>query len=161
VHRLDKNTAGLLLVAKDTVTQGKLSQMFEKHKVKRTYIGVCCGKIESDITINKNIIRSPKHRTLFTTAAVGGRTAITHLKVLKQYNKYTVCEFNLETGRTHQIRVHCKSIGNPLFGDPEYNPAGGSGQMLDAIKLELIHPITHKLLQAEISPTEELKKLYT
>jgi 23S rRNA pseudouridine1911/1915/1917 synthase len=160
VHRLDKNTAGLLIVAKTAETQGRLGIMFEKHEIKRTYIGLVEGVVKADQTIDKNIIRHPKKRTLFTAVQSGGRNAITHLRVLEQYKKYTLCEFGLETGRTHQIRVHCKSISHPIVGDPEYNTGGtiksAVGQMLEAVKLQFTHPMTGNDIKIEITPSKQL-----
>ncbi len=156
VHRLDKNTAGLLIVAKTSKTQEKLGRMFERHEIQRVYLGLVDGKVRSDITIDKNIIRHPNKRVIFTTATQGGRRAVTHLKVLENYAKHTLCEFRLETGRTHQIRVHCKSINHPIIGDPEYN--SGEGQMLEAVKLEFVHPITNKDIKIEIDVTKQFAK---
>jgi 23S rRNA pseudouridine1911/1915/1917 synthase len=160
VHRLDKNTAGLVIVAKTAEAQAKLGAMFEKHEIKRTYLALVEGVVKGDMTIDKNIIRHKTVRTLFTTAAAGGRRAVTHLTVLEQYKKHTLCEFVLETGRTHQIRVHCKSINHPIVGDPEYNPNGTmknlNGQMLSAVKLEFCHPITKKDIKIEINASKQL-----
>ena len=160
VHRLDKNTAGLLVVAKTAEAQSRLGEMFESHAIKRTYIGIVEGRVKGNITIDKNIIRHPNHRVLFTTADSGGRRAVTHLTVAEQFAKYTLCRFELETGRTHQIRVHCKSMNHPLVGDPEYNPNGTiknlPGQMLEAIKLEFLHPMTKDDIKVEIPPSKQL-----
>ena len=152
VHRLDKNTAGLLIVAKTADCQQRLGRMFEKHDIKRTYWGLVDGVIHTDQVIDRNIKRHPQHRTIFTTTEQGGRRAITHLHVLEPYAKHTLCEFTLETGRTHQIRVHCKSIHHPILGDPEYN--SGSGQMLEALQLDFIHPMTGKEIHLQIQPTK-------
>lgn len=152
VHRLDKNTAGLLLVAKTTACQGKLAQMFERHDIKRTYWGLVDGRVAGDMTIDQNIIRHPNHRTIFTVTEKGGRRAVTHLHVLERYAKHTLCEFTLETGRTHQIRVHCKAIHHPIVGDPEYNY--GNGQMLEAVRLDFVHPMTGAPVHVEIAPTK-------
>ncbi|MBR4418452.1 MAG: RluA family pseudouridine synthase [Clostridia bacterium] len=153
VHRLDKNTAGLLIVAKTVACQSALAKMFETHSIQRTYWGLVDGKVDSDMTIDRNIVRHPNHRTIFTVTETGGRRAITHLKVLERYARHTLCEFTLETGRTHQIRVHCKSIHHPIVGDPEYN--SGKGQMLEAVRLDFVHPITGQLVHLEIAPTKE------
>ena len=153
VHRLDKNTAGLLIVTKTVACQGLLAKMFEKHTIQRTYWGLVEGKVVNDMTIDKNIIRHPQHRTIFTVTQQGGRRAITHLKVLENYARHTWCEFTLETGRTHQIRVHCKAIHHPILGDPEYN--SGQGQMLEAVRLDFTHPITGQAIHVEIPPTKE------
>ena len=152
VHRLDKNTAGLLIVAKTAECQQRLGKMFEKHEIKRTYWGLVDGVVPVDQTIDLNIKRHPQHRTIFTTTAQGGRHAVTHLHVLERYKKHTLCEFTLETGRTHQIRVHCKAIHHPILGDPEYN--SGSGQMLEALKLDFLHPMTGQAVHLAIQPTK-------
>ena len=173
VHRLDKNTSGLMVVAKNAKVQATLAKMFEYHDVKRTYHGLVEGRIDQSGTVNKNIIRHPGVRTLYTTTdrAGEGRTAITHYKPLAVYktqsNKViTLVEFKLETGRTHQIRVHMKSLNRPLVGDPEYNPASSlkaSGQLLEAIRLEFTHPITGKAMNSSVEYSDEfshtLKKL--
>ena len=153
VHRLDKNTAGLMVVAKTASVQAKLSAMFETKQVKRTYIGLVEGVLHGSGTINKNIVRHPKIRTIFTTAEKGGRTAVTHYRVLENRPKTTLVEFQLETGRTHQIRVHAKSIGHPLVGDPEYNPKGGKGQELRSVAIEFVHPVSGELVAHEFFRT--------
>ncbi len=152
VHRLDKNTAGLLIVAKTLPCQQKLAAMFARHEIVRTYHGLVDGKVAGDMVIDQNIIRHPTHRTIFTTTAHGGRRAVTHLHVLERYAHHTLCEFTLETGRTHQIRVHCRAIGHPLLGDPEYNT--GNGQMLEAVRLKFMHPITHRNIEISIDYTK-------
>ncbi|MDR0383864.1 MAG: signal peptidase II [Christensenellaceae bacterium] len=152
VHRLDKMTQGLLIVAKNETTLLKLREMFKCHEIKRTYVGLCSGIIRNDLIIDKNIIRNRRNRTLFvTTNGDEGRNAVTILKVLRVVGNDTWCEFELLTGRTHQIRVHCKSIGHPLVGDAEYNPKGKNGQKLQAYKLEFVHPISNKLIKVEIA----------
>lgn len=152
VHRLDKNTAGLLVVAKTAVCMQRLAQMFARHEVVRTYWGLVEGRVPGDLTIDRNIIRHPQHRTIFTTTTHGGRRAVTHLKVLERYAQHTLCEFTLETGRTHQIRVHCRAINHPLVGDPEYNT--GTGQMLEAVKLAFVHPMTGANISISVPPTK-------
>ena len=153
VHRLDKNTAGLLIIAKNAECQQRLGRMFEKHDIQRTYWGLVDGVVPVDMIIDKNLKRHPQHRTIFTTTEQGGRRAVTHLHVLERYAKHTLCEFTLETGRTHQIRVHCKAIHHPILGDPEYN--SGNGQMLEAVKLDFCHPMTGKIIHLQIAPTKE------
>ena len=158
VHRLDKNTAGLMVVAKTSKAQSQLSAMFERHEINRTYIGLVEGKMPREQgTINANIIRDPSHRTLFKTTTSGGRSAITHYKVLQTFPKWSLVQFNLETGRTHQIRVHCKSIGHLLVGDVEYNPNSSikvDGQLLESVEISFTHPITHKTIHHKIQPSQ-------
>jgi len=163
VHRLDKNTAGLMVVAKTAPVQAKLAAMLEKHEIERIYHGIVEDVWEGSGTIDKNIIRDPKHRRLFTTKnASAGRRAITHYKVIKAFKKHSLVEFRLETGRTHQIRVHAKSIGHALVGDPEYNPNSSvkvSGQMLESIHISFVHPVTGELIARKIGPTSEFQKV--
>jgi len=162
VHRLDKNTAGLMVVAKTADVQAKLSEMFEKHLVNRIYVGLVEGVMTGSGTIEKNIARDPNHRTLYKAVANGGRKAVTHFKVLKNFSKWTLVQFELETGRTHQIRVHCKAVGNPIVGDHEYNPntsvKGLSGQMLESVELSFTHPKTGKTVVFKTKPTKEFTK---
>jgi len=168
VHRLDKNTAGLMIVAKTPKAQEILGKMFEFHDIRRTYFGLVEGKIEGKGTMNKHIMRDPKYRTRYTTTdnPKQGRRAITHWQSLGLYKHgrtpISMMKFNLETGRTHQIRVHMKSIGRPLVGDPEYNPKGAikfDGQLLESVELEFSHPITGKAMKFKIEPSEDFKRI--
>ena len=164
VHRLDKNTCGLLIIAKDLETQGKLVEMMKNREIEREYIGLVEGQIHRNGTINKNLIRSPRNRTKYITTETGGRDAITHYEVIELYKKHTLVRFRLETGRTHQIRVHSKSIGHALVGDPEYNPKSSikvGVQMLESVRLAFIHPITGEKIDITIPPSQlfnEVKK---
>ncbi|MCL2756009.1 MAG: RluA family pseudouridine synthase [Firmicutes bacterium] len=168
VHRLDKNTAGLILVAKTAKSQEILGKMFEAHNVKRTYFGLLEGKLEGSGIIDKHIMRDPKYRTRYTTTdnPRAGRRAITHYQGLGNY-KYggipvSFVRFNLETGRTHQIRVHAKSIGRPLIGDPEYNHKSTikfNGQLLESVELEFLHPITNKVMNFSVQPSIEFMQI--
>jgi len=136
-----------MVVAKTEETQTKLYEMFKTREVHREYIGLVDGKLSKDGTVNKNIIRHPKHRTIYTTHPTEGRDAVTYYSVIKHIGNRTLCRFILETGRTHQIRVHMKSIGHPLVGDPEYNKKAkksGQGQELASTRLNFTHPITGK-----------------
>lgn len=162
VHRLDKNTAGLLVVAKTAAMQAKLSEMFEKRDIRRIYVGLVEGILNGTGTIDKNIARDSNRRTLYKVVPTGGRKAVTHFKVVRNFSKWTLVQFELETGRTHQIRVHCKAIGHPIVGDPEYNPSSSikelSGQMLESIKLSFVHPKTLKTVLFETETTKEFSK---
>ena len=169
VHRLDKNTAGLMVVAKSAVVQASLAKAFERHEVKRTYIGLVEGKMPSDSgTISANITRDPNRRTLFKTVSTGGRRAVTHYKVLQVFEaigriaKYSLVQFNLETGRTHQIRVHAKHLSCPLVGDHEYNPKSSikvDGQLLESVEIEFTHPITGKTISHKIELTKQFSDI--
>ena len=121
VHRLDKDTSGLLVVAKDHFTHAKLAEQFSKHSAEREYHAICWGKFDkNEGTIETYITRSKRDRKVFTVSDSEGKKAITHYKVAEEFEFATYVKLNLETGRTHQIRVHLSSIGNPVFGDPAY-----------------------------------------
>lgn len=126
VHRIDKDTSGILLVAKNELAQSRLAKQFFEHTIDRTYIALVWGNPEKEAgTIEANIGRDPRNRLLQSVCAEpeSGRHAVTHYRVLERFGYVTLIECRLETGRTHQIRVHCKHIGHPLFNDESY---GGS-----------------------------------
>ncbi len=167
VHRIDKNTSGLLVVAKTKLAFKSLSEQISKHECKRVYEAICEGIFkEAEGTIVTNIARHPTNKTKMAVCAQNkGKLAITHYKVLNQFEKCALVEFNLETGRTHQIRVHSKYINHPIIGDDVYNKAvkGLSGQLLHAKELTFVSPTTNRKVtfQAPL-PTyfsEYLKKL--
>lgn len=146
VHRIDKDTSGLLVVAKNDAAHVSLAAQIQNKTCKRTYIALLEGVLKQDGgRIETHIERSQKNRTMMTVSDKG-RLAITEFKVLKRYDNHTLCEFNLKTGRTHQIRVHSKFIGHPIVGDPVYGYKNQkfnlNGQLLHAVKLELTHPAT-------------------
>ena len=164
VHRLDKDTSGAIIVAKNDKAHIALSEQLKNHEVKKTYLALVRGIIkENEATINMPIARSKKDRKKMDVDK-DGKEAITHFKVLGRYkNKYTLLQINLETGRTHQIRVHLSHIGYPIIGDEVYsngkNEWNVSGQCLHAWKLEFIHPITGKKISLEAEIPEYLKNI--
>ena len=164
VHRLDKDTTGAIIVAKNDKAHIKLSEQLKNHEVKKTYLALVRGIIkENEATINMPIARSKKDRKKMDVDK-NGKEAITHFKVLGRYkNKYTLLKINLETGRTHQLRVHLSYIGYPIIGDEVYsngkNEWDVKGQCLHAWKLEFMHPITGKKISLEAEIPEYLKKI--
>mgnify|MGYP002543103374 FL=1 len=153
VHRIDKDTSGLLIIAKNDTAHVNMSEQIKNHEVKKTYIALVRGVIkENEATIDMPIGRSTSDRKKMAVNR-NGKNAVTHIKVLKRYDKYTLVEVNIETGRTHQIRVHLSHIGYPIIGDYTYsngkNEFGVEGQCLHAKCLEFKHPITGKEMKLE------------
>ena len=156
VHRIDKDTSGLLIVAKNDNAHVKMSEQIKNHEVKKTYIALVRGVFkENEATIDMPIGRSTSDRKKMAVNK-NGKNAITHIKVLKRFDKYTLLKVNIETGRTHQIRVHLSHIGYPIVGDYTYSNGKNEfdviGQCLHAQKLEFKHPIIQKdmCLEAEL-----------
>ena len=156
VHRLDKDTSGIIIVAKNDKAHINLSEQIKNRKVNKYYIALVRGNVlENNATINMPIARSTKDRKKMAVSE-NGKEAITHFKVLKRYNGYTLLELKIDTGRTHQIRVHLSEIGYPVVGDEVYsngkNKFGVKGQCLHAKRIEFIHPTTNKkmILEAEL-----------
>ncbi|MBR4694370.1 MAG: RluA family pseudouridine synthase [Bacilli bacterium] len=153
VHRIDKDTSGLILIAKNNKTHALLTDYFKDHKnIKREYIALLCGVFPHETaTIDAPIGRDPKDRKKMAVTADNSKEAITHLKVLKRYKEYTLVSCILETGRTHQIRVHMNYIGYPIYNDPVYNTKHATefGQFLHSAKMDFIHPITKKEMHFE------------
>lgn len=153
VHRLDKDTSGLIIIAKNDKAHINLSEQIKNREIEKTYIALVRGVIkENEATINMPIGRSTKDRKKMTVTK-NGKNAVTHFKVMKRYDTYTLLEIKIETGRTHQIRVHMAEIGYPIIGDAVYsngkNEFQVEGQMLHAAKLTFKHPITNKELNLE------------
>ena len=153
VHRIDKDTSGLLVVAKNDAAHLSLSEQIKNKTCHRIYLALLEGTVkQNDGIIDTFIGRSDKNRTMMAVKD-SGRHAVTHYKVLKRYKEFTFAEFKLETGRTHQIRVHCKYIGHPIVGDPVYGYEKQkfklNGQLLHAWKLELTHPFTGERMSFE------------
>jgi 23S rRNA pseudouridine1911/1915/1917 synthase len=178
VHRLDKDTSGVLVAAKNDLSHRGLSEQFKKHTPSRKYIGIVFGQLSSEGQVDSLIGRHPVYRQKMSTRPRKGREARTHWKVRERFAHFCLAEFRLETGRTHQIRVHLSSIGHPLLGDPTYGGRKGLGgvepallrqglqkfprQALHASSLGFIHPLTGKYLEFS-SPLpkdmEDLRKL--
>ena len=156
VHRLDKDTSGIIIVAKNDKAHINLSEQIKNRKVNKYYIALVRGNvIENNATINMPIARSTKDRKKMAVSEKG-KEAITHFKVLKRYNGYTLLKLKIDTGRTHQIRVHLAEIGHPVVGDEVYsngkNKFGVKGQCLHAKRIEFVHPTSNKkmVLEAEL-----------
>jgi 23S rRNA pseudouridine1911/1915/1917 synthase len=151
VHRLDKDTSGLLVVAKTETAQQALVRQLQARTVKRTYLALVRGRIVKAGTVDAPIGRHPVHRTKMAVVD-SGKPAVTHYRVREAFPAHTLLECDLETGRTHQIRVHLASIGHPLEGDPAYSGRGArllERQALHAWKLAFEHPRTGKLVSFE------------
>jgi 23S rRNA pseudouridine1911/1915/1917 synthase len=162
VHRLDKDTSGLIVVAKTDMAHKHLSQQIKEKSAYRVYLAIVHGNLKND----EGIINAPigRHKTERKMMAVvpGGRPAVTHYRVLERFHGFTLIEARLETGRTHQIRVHMKHIGHPVAGDVAYGPKKTaltkSGQLLHAYKLGIIHPETGEAMVFEVPPDEAFAK---
>lgn len=159
VHRLDKDTSGLLIIAKNDEAHLKMSNQIKNREVKKIYYALVRGVVpENEATINMPIGRSTKDRKKMAVDK-NGKEAITHFKVIERFSKYTLLEVKIDTGRTHQIRVHLSEIGYPVVGDEVYsngkNEFGIHGQLLHAKSLDFKHPITGKQIHLEAELPEE------
>lgn len=166
VHRLDRDTSGLLIVAKNAHAQATLIEQMQRHEITKRYLALVEGVIALDQgSIDAPIGRNPRHRQQMAITAVGSREARTHFRVLERFQRHTLLLIQLETGRTHQIRVHLKAIGHPVVGDPTY----GSGnvirgvelrrQFLHAYQLSFAHPLTGTWLEFEAPLRADLQKV--
>ena len=154
VHRIDRDTSGLIIAAKNDAAHLALADQLQDHSLARTYLAVAVGGFREDEgTVDAPIGRHPVDRKRMAIDRKAGRNAVTHWRVLERYNGYTLLECRLETGRTHQIRVHMASIGHPLLGDVVYGSKkpwpGLAGQCLHARKLKFIHPATGLPVEVE------------
>ncbi|WP_029595730.1 RluA family pseudouridine synthase [Exiguobacterium chiriqhucha] len=153
VHRIDKDTTGLLMVAKNDVAHESLASQLKDRKIKREYIALVHGEVAHELgTIEAPIGRDTNDRQRMTVTDKNAKEAITHFRLLERYKDFTLVECKLETGRTHQIRVHMRYIGHPLAGDPKYGPRRTiqlNGQALHAATLGFFHPRTNKWLEFE------------
>lgn len=166
VHRLDKDTSGMMIVAKNDAAHISLSQQIQSKTAVRTYLAVVRGNIKTDSgTIETQIARDKTDRKKMAVVKEGGRDAITDYEVLERFGKYTLVRCKLRTGRTHQIRVHMEYLGYPLVGDPKYSPMktpfGIKGQALHSHTLEFTHPRTGERMKFEAPLPEDMHKIIT
>ena len=162
VHRIDKDTSGLLIVAKNDMAHLSLAGQIKEHSFSRAYEAVVYGNIKEDsLTVNQPIGRSPKDRKKMAVTLKNSKNAVTHIEVIRRYQGFTHIRCILETGRTHQIRVHCAHIGHPVAGDSVYGPKKVitelSGQCLHAKHIGFVHPRTGEWLEFE----SELPEYFT
>ena len=158
VHRLDKDTSGLMLVAKNDEVHDALSKMIASKEVERHYLAIVDGVILHDTgTIDAPIGRDPNNRQKMAVTDVNGKEAVTHFRVLETFTNHTLVECILETGRTHQIRVHMTYIGHPVVNDPMYGRGKATefGQMLHSKSIKFKHPVTGEELFFEVDPPRE------
>lgn len=164
VHRIDKDTTGVLVVCKNDAAHNAVAAQLKEHSITRKYRTIVHGVIKEDEgTVDAPIGRHPTERKKMASGVKNGKRAVTHYRVLERFQGYTYVECQLETGRTHQIRVHMASIHHPLLGDTVYGPAKDShhleGQTLHAMVLGLIHPVTGEYLEVEAPLPEYFENL--
>lgn len=159
VHRIDKDTSGLMLVAKNDKAHDILAEGFKNKTIKREYIALVCGVIGEDSgVIDAPIGRDAKDRKKMCVTSENSKKAVTHFKVLKRYEHYTLLRLLLDTGRTHQIRVHMKYIGHPVYNDPVYGKAYNDfGQFLHSASIDFEQPTTHEHLHFECDVPKEFQ----
>ena len=162
VHRLDKDTSGLLVVARTLAAQADLARQLQAHSVKREYLAVAHGRIARSGTVEAPIGRHPAQRTRMAVVA-RGRNAVTHYRVIERYDRATLLRCRLETGRTHQIRVHLSALGHPLIGDPVYGKRSSGipfpRQALHAERLALVHPGSRREISWQVDPPADMQEL--
>ncbi|RHQ99800.1 MULTISPECIES: RluA family pseudouridine synthase [Peptostreptococcales] len=163
VHRIDKDTSGILMIAKNNNAHNCLAEQLKDHSITREYEFICYGVFKEDnVTVDRPIGRNPKDR-LKMAIVPNGKRAVTHFEVIERFNGYTHVRARLETGRTHQIRVHAMSINHPLVGDPVYGPKNSkiklNGQALHAKKLGFIHPTTKEYIEFDSELPDYFQKL--
>lgn len=164
VHRIDRNTTGSLVVCKNDAAHRSLAEQLQAHSITRAYRAIVHGRLSQDGTIHTTIGRHPQNRKEMAVNVPNGRDAVTHYHILEQFDKYTYVECRLETGRTHQIRVHMKSIGHPVLGDDVYGPSkcpfpGLEGQTLHAMTIGFRHPSAGKYLEVSAPLPEYFEEL--
>ncbi|MBQ3330992.1 MAG: RluA family pseudouridine synthase [Ruminococcus sp.] len=159
VHRIDKNTSGLLVVAKSDIAHAGLSEQIKDHSFTRAYLAICYGNIKEDErTVDAPIGRHKTDRKKMCVTQENSKPAVTHIRVLERYDGFTYILCRLETGRTHQIRVHLAHIGHPIAGDDVYGPSkvitSLHGQCLHAYQLGFVHPVTGEYMEFTADPPE-------
>ena len=164
VHRIDKDTTGVLIVCKNDKAHNALAEQLKEHSITRKYRAIVCGNLKEDEgTVDAPLGRHPQDRKTMAIVRTGGKRAVTHYRVLERFGNYTYIECQLETGRTHQIRVHMASLGHPLLGDEVYgrvkSPFKLEGQTLHAMVLGFIHPTTGEYMEFEAPLPEYFEKL--
>lgn len=164
VHRIDRNTTGSLVICKNDLAHRSLAEQLKEHSITRSYRAIVHGRLDGDGTVRAAIGRHPVKRKEMAVNVPNGKEAVTHYHVLEQFRQFTYIECRLETGRTHQIRVHMKSVGHPVLGDDVYGPSrcpfpGLQGQTLHAMKLGFIHPATGEYLEVEAPLPEYFEEL--
>lgn len=164
VHRIDKDTTGSLIVCKNDETHNAIAALLKAHNITRKYRAIVFGNImEDELTISAPIGRHPTERKKMAVNEKNGKHAVTHFRVLERFNGYTYVECQLETGRTHQIRVHMASIGHPLLGDEVYTnrkaPFKLEGQVLHAMTIGFVHPSLKKYMEFEAPLPEYFTRL--
>lgn len=159
VHRLDKDTSGLMVVAKNDLVHEKLANMIKEKQVERKYLALVWGNIKHEKgTIDAPIGRDINNRQKYAVTDINSKDSVTHFKVLERFKDVTLIECKLDTGRTHQIRVHMEYIGHPIVNDPVYGKRkiiNDFGQMLHSKSIKFIHPVTNEELFFEVNPPEE------
>ncbi len=164
VHRIDKDTSGVIVVAKNDRAHLSLAEQLKDHTVTRKYVAIVQGNITHDLgTVDAPIGRDPKDRQSMTVVRQNSKHAVTHFNVKERFGDYTLIELKLETGRTHQIRVHMQSIGHPVVGDPKYGSAKSAfeidGQALHAETLGFNHPRTNKYVEFHAPIPEDMERI--
>jgi 23S rRNA pseudouridine1911/1915/1917 synthase len=162
VHRIDKDTSGVLVIAKNDIAHHSLAEQLKDHSMKRVYVALAEGVLKSDVgTVDAPLARHPVERKKIAVLT-GGRRAVTHYKVIERFKNTTYIECRLETGRTHQIRVHMSHIGHPLVGDPVYGykkqKFKAEGQFLHAKVLGFIHPSTSEFMEFQSPLPDHFEK---
>jgi 23S rRNA pseudouridine1911/1915/1917 synthase len=174
VHRLDKDTSGVLVIAKDDLAHRSLSDQFQKHSAERNYIGIVFGQLSEEGQVDAPVGRHPTNRKKMSARPRKGREARTHWRVLERFRSFNLVEFRLQTGRTHQIRVHLSSIGHPILGDPLYGGRKSLAsvkplplrqglqrlrrQALHAASLGFVHPVTGDTLKFSSPLPEDIQE---